>query len=864
MAKLRADLRLAVVADLPHNAELELAVREASIRHLSERIAAYERAYGLHNGEPTTRWNVLSAADLEASEGRLNARLRSMLVSLAGVPDGSISLATRGQVHELRSELEAIRIERTRRVGAEPPRLLGISRTVTAADRPKALAAIEAFAGRGADRQAERALLIEIEKRLSWSNSDASLKLVRDRIHMGPFGKDLIVRVKNAVWDVGWPPGRGPPGSIATSPPPPPKDGPGGPGVAIDDVRHGVRKEIEAIISRNPLQQAEAAAGREVGSRWLSRIVGHHTRGFGAALAVLSAAELEAHAKTLTEWKAQLIRQQALSQTNWRVAAELLDVDTRLLQLQTEIMIRGPPPAVASGPRGPEALLRAANIGADAPATQSYSSYTELAIEQRRLVELEARLATANEATLPTIKDALAKQLERRVEVERKIINEAHGRSIAAERQAYVNGRGIAGAQAAQLAHDAQISMRQQADGMRARADRYVYTDLVSADRIPALRVDLPRLPDTRYSPLPELLDVHARIAAAAGERPGLLPQVSLSAGRAVVTEAPTPLRFDSRFPRDGLNSAAAFRSNPIRAPGGVIVDVRLPEELTSRLAGIRYDAGKGAFEVQVGKEWRFVSPSIPPQTARAALGFLLDERVAAVDIGEFDEAVLSWLIDVELLQSSELKTMSERGSLLKARDVLRIVRINPALADTLQGHELIAADELIFKALSLDPILPAARTVFNGVETIDLHTQLRQDLQSLQGPPQGYKSVLTVDRLNTSAATEHQISLRAEFDYAVYAPPYRLDRVSAWFKENDAKLRAASRELVSLEEFAVAVALVKWARESGRSDELAGLRFVVETASPTPSLMCRSKVRAECEEGLLKKLISTDNDDGR
>lgn len=865
--KLRADLRLAVVAELPHSSEVELAVRQASIRHLSERIAAYERAYGVHDGEPTTRWNVLSEADLRLSEERLSGRLRLLLVDVAGSPETSLSEATRGHIHELRAEMEAIRVEGARRVGGDP-RLLSISRTVTATEPARAVAAIQAFEGVHADLQAERSLLVEINKRLSWCNSDASLTLVRDHIHRGPYQKVLIAKVKNAAWDIGWPPGRGPPPTEPRPPGPdlgggpPPKDSPGGARAAIEDVRHSVAKEIEALVKRNPLQQAEAAAGREVGSSWLSRLVGFRTRGFAAALAVLSPTEVHSHVDTLTQWKAELVRQQAATVTDWKVAAELQEVESRLQQFKTEIMIRGPPPAVDSGPRGPEALLRAA-VAADAPASQSYAAYAELALEQRRLIELEGRLTTASETARSEIREAIAKQLERRLELERKIVNEAHARAVEAERQAFINGRGIGGAQAAQHSHDAQISIRLQADGIRARVDHYAHGDLVALERIPALRgVEPPPIVAARSLPLPELLDTHARIATAAGENAAFRPKVSLSAGRIEITEAPTPLRFDRHFTRSGLNSAEAFRANPIRAPGGVVVDVKLPQDLATRLAGIRYDATKHAFEVRVDEKWLRISPSVPPQTARAALGFLLDERVAAVDIGSFDNVVLNWLVDVELLQASEMKTAKNRNSLLKMKEVLRIVRMNPALADTTLGRELIGADELIFKALSLDPIVEASRTVFHGIDTLDLHARLRQDLQGLHEPPQTYKSILTVDRIKVGAADDQELRLLADFDYAVYALPHRLDRVGAWFKQHDGKLRSVSRELVSLEQFAIAVSLLKWARDTGRADQVAGLRFVVETGSPTPSLICQSRVRAECEEELFKKLTSVVNDD--
>src|SRR5262249_47899109 len=152
--------------------------------------------------------------------------------------------------------------------------------------------------------------------------------------------KELILQVKNAAWDVGWPPGRGPPSNrsppssqpspnpgpqgpgsprgsdpsaTATGGDPPPKGDPSGASAAIDDVRQNVGKEVKALVARNSLQQAEAAARREVGSAWLNQLVGHRGRGFSAALNALSSPELKTHVSTLTKWKALLVRQQAQS-----------------------------------------------------------------------------------------------------------------------------------------------------------------------------------------------------------------------------------------------------------------------------------------------------------------------------------------------------------------------------------------------------------------------------------------------------------------------------------------------------------------------------------------------------------------------
>src|SRR5262249_13064950 len=119
---------------------------------------------------------------------------------------------------------------------------------------------------------------------------------------------------------------------------------------------------------------------------------------------------------------------------------------------------------------------------------------------------------------------------------------------------------------------------------------------------------------------------------------------LSISGRVTTVAAAPESLNFDHRFSRFDLNSAADFEANPIKAPGGVVVDTLLPQNEAGQLKGVSYEPRSHHFRLWIGNQWFTVEPEVRPEIARAALAFVLDGRVAAVDIGSFTVDVRVWL----------------------------------------------------------------------------------------------------------------------------------------------------------------------------------------------------------------------------
>jgi hypothetical protein len=208
LARLRIELRNAILATTDASGELDLAVKRAAVRDRVARINAIENAYGLQDGARTTRWNVLSAEELNELEAGLRQTLRGLLAEAAPLPASATPNSLRGRIYEIRAELDAITIEKAARGENAVPKLVSISTTPTTADPITGLAQIRQFEEQ-ADREAERSLLIEINERLAWAN-DASLTAVKSTIAKSPHYAELVESIRKNEWRGGWPPSRGP------------------------------------------------------------------------------------------------------------------------------------------------------------------------------------------------------------------------------------------------------------------------------------------------------------------------------------------------------------------------------------------------------------------------------------------------------------------------------------------------------------------------------------------------------------------------------------------------------------------------------------------------------------------------------
>lgn len=820
---LRADLRRVVLDNLGASNEADRAVARAAMSLLEKRLAAYESAFGKWDGIRSDRWSVLEAAELDGIEAQLRQRLRLLMGEIAIFPESARSQEALALGEELRAQLDALEAERARR-GIGTAHLMSISETLTAPRGGTALRELDRFSGPGLELEAEKVLAFEVEKSKAWDPGNRALATIDAEIKAGRYRTKVVALLRESVWKSGWPPGRGPPpgweppaGAGGPRPTPPPS-GPAGGGAAVAELRDGIAAEINALTRGDLRAAADGAARWNTATNWLNERVGHAETGFRGAIISLSETELTATLTELENLKAILLAEELRSPSpEARLNLEIRETDARIEALRSEIRIRGPPaPYPELGPRGPSALALAADAVPAGDSGRAYRTYAEQALEEQRLFELERRAASAPDAAQRSLIREAAEIQETRV---RQIRLQAASRARTAEAQGFIHGRGLSGA--------------------------------LLTDNAAALREGIRTGTSFGARHFPPQASGYATL-----DRAGALGSQLALGNRAVsAAEAPDILQFDRSFFRDGPNSVAAFRAAPRFAPGGVVVDLTLPKETEARLNGIGYDPITGRFTLNLeGDGWLQISTPVSPETARAAMGFVLDGRVAAVDIGTFrDPQTIHWAERNRILPAR--RTKGENESFIRALSILSVVRYNPAIAHTEVAQDLVRADELIFRVASIDPTLKASDSVFNGLDVREPHQLMKADRAELSDAI-GVKSVLWVDGIDLVA--EGQI-LRAEprFDYTVYLGETRARRVSDWLTVNHPRLAERAPELRRLSEFAVAVAVLRSAEATGLLDGASVLRLVIDPGRPSPSLICRSDTPRECDAPFFRSMTA-------
>jgi len=886
--ELRIDVKNAIVG--MEGGELDLAVKRAAVRNRLERIRAYEAAYGLHEGTPTTKWNVLSSNELLSIEKHLKTIFRELNISATRYPSSQTPSPLLGKLSEVRAELDAVTAEKISRPNGVKPKLTVISTEVTAKNKSEALSRIEQLESSKSQVFAERNLYIEIEERLNWNPDDVALKQVKQNIKPHGAFKELLALLHNKSKPSNWPPSRprGPPGGIsggeagnspnngpnpkppnpstgsrAGSSPPKPPSSPLTPnsGAILVELQDAISTKMDALVERNYLQSADAKARLSVSTTQIQHITGTTQSPFELGAASMSDANLHKYHADLNEWKNGLIKERdSRPISSWHGEQELRETELHLEILREEIRVRGPPPdKSAKGLHSPHEIQKAIINSPPSVSSTTYEKTKQLALEHQRLLELHIEFNQAPDANKPAIKNAIAKQEVRHLQAEADAINNAWKEAIDAERRALIDGRGVSGSQAAHLAAQSKNELRKQADALRALIDSQREKNPKAINKLRAINIDPPSgtgVGAEAFRPH-SVFDVTFRLQGVNYLTPP--PSVEISGIIEPNSTAPKSLLFDERFTHGEFNSSTAYRKNPKFAPGGVVIDLRLPSDLENTISSIKYDALKTSFYLQIDSDWLAVEPKVLPSVARAALGFVVDGRVAAVDIGSFDSDVQMWLAEKGVLNFTRKLTSNEKFDLLRAQKLLKTVRINPSLVDTKIALPLIAADELIFSVLSLDTVLRASERFFRGIDTLDLHKLLRTERDRLGEKwfeADGYKSLLTVDRVKTTIRKKI-IHVKVDFNYDVYALPNRLDNLSGWFSIHDTELRESSPELQELSMFSVAVAIIKTAIEGNILENYMDIATIIDSSPKTPRLLCRSQFQNECESPLLKKLTT-------
>jgi hypothetical protein len=843
-------------------------------------INAYETAFNISPDLKTTRFNVFSTSELAEIEVKLQDLFGRLLESASPYPEGRAPSPLLGRLNEVRHELNGLGAEKAlRRDAVEAPRVARFGSDISLADAERKFPEL-AQLRRDSSVEAELLLRTEIEYRLLWSPSDASLRSVRGELAIGSQHTALALLVAQPTRPDIWPPRPTPPPSDSApvmspdGPLPPPAPG------SVKDLPQMARAELDAARRGDSQERAEARARRSLHEKFIQRSTGTSQDGRALSLAAMADEELDKFRDDYSNWEKALVDAKARGgPAGFHGEAELVETRRWIEAIGVEQRARSPPPTVR-GLHRPSSITNALHTAPSVqPDVDAFRDVAELTLERERLTAMREELDRPRAVPDVALEEAYRDQAARVLRAEVESINRAAAKLDAAVRVTVRDGRGFQGRLAGSLTADAHALLRAQAQGLQPMLKEAIARSPAAANFLKdvALRPSLllPPPSDLKYRP-ERMQEIAFKLRAANGtqalprappivvdmekdvsQRPLRAPRLeSASSG-------PRTTEFERLYKPVEADSYAKLVEDIRRAPGGVIVDASLAGEWGSRLGGVGYDLSTGRMWIRLDGKERNVAARITPAIARAAWGFALDGRVAAIDLRTPSNAAISDLIRT-IIPWDKLQAMRdlEIPELRKEIENLLSVNLHPALVDTSLGGDLIGADELIFQALKLAPIFKASDSRFHGIDVTDLRQALEEDLTALKlGSAIGnYKSILSVSTAEmTTEGQEVKLAFKLRYEiFQMYGdrPPVRFERVSNWFSAHDAVLRQASPELQQLIAFASAVALWRSAQTTNASFEASDLVAQTEDVV-TPSFICRGAVLADCELRKLRELTS-------
>jgi hypothetical protein len=848
-------------------------------------INALEAAFGDPIGLPTTRWSTFSVAQLKQIEVNLGIRYAELVQAAAPFPETAMPLDLRGRIAEIRSELDGLAAERRLRGALDYPQLKTF---------PSDLKLAEAFrnpvvanvVGGNPEVRAEYVLRTELRIRLAWNPSDPHLKFVDENLTQGKYAR-LIGEVREPPRGDRWPP-REEPLDASNKPPDSagdavkgaaPPEGPLPPpsGRSVDELRAAAHAELDATERGDLRARAEARARQALHADYARRATATSLSDVQLSLQSMDDDELQKFGDDYSEWYRELVKAKVSGGANWHGEAELADARDWIDSINAELGMRGPPPP----PRNAR-MANSIRAAGDSPELESFRDMAPLRLEQDRLAALQIEIDKSGALSNAALLDAFDRQSARELRTEIETVNQTLARIRAERDAALLSGRGFDGELAGRATVEAEEDLKTHAKSLRQRITQFARRSPKSAESLERVLIDpallAPPPSSMAYSAdRLEEIDFKVRMARGVNALPRAPPvEISMRSGVAesaksairLPREAPgatgertaAKLPFDSLFQGERAKSYAGLVEDIRSAPGGVIVDARLPPAIASKVTSARYDIDTGELSIAIAGRALKVAPAISPAVARAALAMVKDGRVAAADIRDPDLETKSLLRRMLPAKRQLQLTPAEAKSLTDELNRLRAANLHPALIDTSIGRDLISSDELIFSALRMGPVWRASDSVFDGVDARELRKAVEDDLKDLRSSTltSEFKSILSaLDPDVTIAADTMQLTFRLRYEVfeLTESAPRRLIRVAEWFADNDAALQAAAPELRQLGSFAAAAAVFRSVIDAKQPNNFDALAAVGATAV-TPRFLCRGEVPEDCQLPQIRALL--------
>lgn len=823
------------------SSDATLAVYRADAESTLDAIWAYEAALADGPGEPTNYWNVLSDSDLGKLRVQASSRLDLLKNELRNTPPEHRSPTIEFRAREVDGWLKGINTEIDRRAGLggqiHLKRIRGDLPVSDARTQFPNIGEADGPTGRGASFQ--RQLALQVEFRLHSSPGDATLIALRSNLP------------QVTPPSIAPPVARGPPESIQA---------------ARQRLQFAQLDEVSGVMMRNPLNVAKARAQIATVREWLALQVGEQIQNDRSSFSETSPEHLITIREKWKNWHEHLSAQQR-SDPAASVQTALDEAEARLreidIAIERKLLPRPPPPGDAGAVLPPDAPDRpkGPNVRAFERTWERQTAHLEVS----ELARARNELFTIRD---PGIDEAATRAFQERVLAEATALRTAFDETPQMQRKLLINGRGAESAKAGKLLMNARRDIQASAQELLDFLNDPKLGMGAEAQKAKTLLRDFARAPEgtegigglRRALTSLEL----AQDAVDAAMRGGFVEIQAVTKGggapppefRIKLAHVPPARDNDTLIKRPtdytdlyqkgkGSGTFREVMQDLRRAPGGVVLDAALPDELARSIMAVSVDAETGAVKVSLVDSSYNLKMRPDPILARLAWAFVLDGRVPVIDLRPLEDNEATWLYtqygDTRLSAAQQRRFIEQLAALTS-------VNVNEALRDTPLVSQLIVADQLMFDLLPRNTIRFEGEDARYGLSLGELRNAFREDMGAELNRPDWQnalfsKSVIAVSSVDCKVGAELTIEPRFTFHlFEVSAggtSAIRLKASERWFAAHEQELRALP-QLSRLADFSALVALFRTVNERKVLHNLNDLVAVVVPPSDSPRFILR------------------------
>lgn len=823
------------------SSDATLAMLDADATATLDAIRAYEKNLSTGPGEATTIWNVFKdSAELQQMRDQTHQRLASLQLDRQKFPPEHVPTALEFRIREVQGWLDGLEIElNRRRTLNEQVRLKPIRGDLTIDEARTQFPEIGAADGSGGEHF-QRKLAFQINLRLHHAPQDASLKGIEASI--------LDIKPPDLALNRA----RGPPTSFQS---------------AEQELRAAHVDEFTAITRRDPVDVARARARAVSYSEWLSLNFGNLPANdrFG-----FSATSTEHLMRLRNAWRDYLIHLNTERQAHPGDPAlelQIKDTEVRIREISAifDDRLLPRPPTDSPWTRGdvpdqPSSLGEAKR--------RAFERAWDRQMAHQEITELAHAWNQPSPITPVEIPEAVTRAFQNRVYAEAISLSDAFTETIKLQHDLLIIGRGPDAAEAGKQLLQARENIRSAAaDLLDVLSDRQLGAFPESETAKTLLRkfaLKSGPSPPVRYSQALVTLEQANAIVKVATQRPAFEIHAVSSDGMTLGSEnriklkpkgllppdlpgIKPPTEYNELYQKKGpANTLIEFLKNPKRAPGGIIVDASLPDDIARRIQSLSLDLTTGLLKAKIADSWLPVRLAPDPVLARLAWAFAADERSTVIDLRPLEPEEAIWLV----LQYgvSETSPTAMRNSVIQELQTLISVNVNDALRDTPLVPQLIAADQLMFDLLPQQAIRVERENKWPGLSLSELRAAFQTDagaeLKQLESQAiLSKKSIIAIS--NTSYEIGAELIITPQFSFHLFGIPSQgngilpLKACEQWFNAHQLELRQLP-QLAKLSDFAALVTLFRAVQKQGVQTNLEELVAVPVPAFAGPRFIVR------------------------